>query len=171
LDEASEVVHVAVGIVSRHDAREPQDLPDAEDFLEHRLQVSPRPLSAVGMEEAAATLEHQVHAVAREPERAGHEPRDGGVAIVGLVLPPPGIEAEVHHRALASLRAVPHHDDPSGIAHPGIVGGDRMELDTAVGLHTPAAKLASNALRHRLALHLDADLLPSLESAHDLHED
>lgn len=179
-DEATDVVHVAVGVVAGHAAAQPNHVRGAQDVPEDVLVFAPSEARvanlALGVEQAllggdertsavdvdAPALEDDVatvprrgsHGEAEVARRPGGDPRVlPAVRILG-----PGVEAEPGDPDLAASRRAPH-EDGAEVPRPSAVGGPTQELDLAQGSahlveHLPRTLLVSGRVHqdaHRLA--------------------
>src|SRR6266550_3266434 len=192
VDEARDVVHVAVRVVARDPAAEPEDLPDAEVGAEEpldRVAAHARVSRLHAREQAFLRREHGAPAVHVDraaleddrprPSAVGHRrlppatAEEPGQRVAHPRVPPviavlrPAVEAPADEPDVAVVAA---HELRASVAHPRPVGRHTEELDPRA-TDAGAAQEVPGASLHAGVVDEDADALAGDEVTHDLGED
>ena len=183
--EAAQVIHVAVGVVARDAAAEPEDVRRAEVIAQHALEVGPRepgiPDLGLRIQQTFFSRQQGADAVhvdaapfedhgtcgldARQPELLRDQIRDA-VVLLPVAILGPAVEVEACDRR---LRARPRSfdEDRAEVASPAAVGGESEEVD-ALSPHPDLLEHAPGRGLTRGGVDEDADALAGRQPAHDL---
>ena len=188
VDEAAQIVHVPVGVVSRDALAEPQHIRHAQLVAERTLELGARQVRVphlnrgveqafLGGQQRAATvhvdapaLEHHV-APARPSSKQPYPellrcPLGDPVVLLPVGILRPGVEAESRDGELGP-RGGAHHEQRTEITGPTPVGGEAEEFQ-ARGIDTHLPEHASRPALVRRRTHENAHDLAGHQLADDL---